>query len=218
MACDLGGSLTGAAGLGLLFAGNTVGEIIAIDPASGQVVRTVATGEGPFDGGLAYVDGVLLAAAYMAPVAQRIDPETGTVIGQLPLENPTRGHLSGLAADGVGGGRRRAYCRRCPGCVWQPRFRQPLLAAVCCARRSRPGRRIRHGVLFNRRLDASHNSAPSLSLDLTWMGQLPGGRGGLCRKRADRQRRGGRKRDADHHQRASALADGPTRSPQGRRK
>ncbi|NLZ03362.1 MAG: hypothetical protein GXY25_22850, partial [Pirellulaceae bacterium] len=79
VACDLGGSLTGAAGLGLLFAGNTVGEIIAIDPASGQVVRTVATGEGPFDGGLAYIDGVLLAAEYMGPVARRIDPETGTV-------------------------------------------------------------------------------------------------------------------------------------------
>ncbi len=42
------------------------------------------------------------------------------------------------------------------------------------------------------------------------MGQLPGRSWRSMPERADRQRRGGRKRDADHHQRGDyALADGP---------
>jgi glutamine cyclotransferase len=176
VACDLGGSLTGAAGLGLLFAGNAVGEIVAIDPASGQVLRTVATGEGPFDGGLAYVDGVLLAAAYMAPVAQRIDPETGTVIGRLPLENPSRGHLSGLAADGVGGGPGGGHIvDAAPGCVvanldFGNRYSPPSAApaAVDLAAESDTGFSSTDDLT---RLD---NSAPSLSLDLIVDGTVAG--------------------------------------------
>ena len=176
VACDLGGSLTGAAGLGLLFAGNAVGEIVAIDPASGQVLRTVATGEGPFDGGLAYVDGVLLAAAYMAPVAQRIDPETGTVIGRLPLENPSRGHLSGLAADGVGGGPGGGHIvDAAPGCVvanldFGNRYSPPSAAPaeVDLAAESDTGFSSTDDLT---RLD---NIAPSLSLDLIVDGTVAG--------------------------------------------
>lgn len=177
LACDLGGSLTGAAGLGLLFAGNTVGEIFAIDPASGQLVRTVATGEGPFDGGLAYIDGVLLAAEYMGPVARRIDPETGTVIGQLPLTRPSDGHLSGLAADGVGGGGAGGeyVVDAAPGCVvanldFGNRHSPPSAApaAVDLASESDTGFSSTDGLT---RLD---NSAASLALDLLVEGTVAG--------------------------------------------
>ncbi len=147
--------------------------------------------------------GVLLAAAYMA-VAQRIDPETGTLIGRLPLENPSRGHLSGLAADGVGGGPGGGHIvDAAPGCVvanldFGNRYSPPSAApaAVDVTAESDTG--------FSSADDLTHSTTaapPSLSLDLIVDGTVAGAIVEVYAGGGDRQRHDGRKRDADHHAR-----------------
>ncbi|MHC4563219.1 MAG: SdrD B-like domain-containing protein [Planctomycetota bacterium] len=94
------GALTAAHNLGLLFASNGSGNIIAIDPADGGVVATYATGLGPLLGGLAYSNGELLAAPLSdvnSATVYRIDPTSGAVLGSFEL--PAEGGHTGLPAD-----------------------------------------------------------------------------------------------------------------------
>jgi hypothetical protein len=50
---DLGGGLTGAADLGVLFDSNKAGNVCEIDPATGAILAGFSPGVGPLDGGLA---------------------------------------------------------------------------------------------------------------------------------------------------------------------
>ena len=101
VAATLGGGLTGAADLGLLFACNWVGEILAIDPSDGSLAyEPLAPLVGSLTGGLAYFEGELIAAGLnSSATAYRISPSTGTVLGSFTVG--AGGVLSGLAADGI---------------------------------------------------------------------------------------------------------------------
>ena len=101
---DLGGSLTGAGNLGLLFCGNSSGEILAIDATTGNVERSFSTGLGQLQGGMAYVGGELIAAPFGTSVtAHRIDPVSGNSLGTADLSGLQLGSLSGLGGDGAVG-------------------------------------------------------------------------------------------------------------------
>ncbi len=103
-AIDLDGSLTGVADEGLLFCGNSSGDIFAIDPQLGTVERSLSTGLGQFQGGMAYLNGELIVCAFGTSVAaHRLDPISGTSLGTLPLEGSQYGLLTGLAGDGAVG-------------------------------------------------------------------------------------------------------------------
>jgi VCBS repeat-containing protein len=97
---DLIGGLTGASDLGLLFGSNFNGQVRAIDPATGAVVRALNPGVGQLGGGLAYYNGELIGAAFAAgPPAFRIDPVTGAVLGSFPIGGT--GTLVALGGDGT---------------------------------------------------------------------------------------------------------------------
>ncbi len=98
---NLGGGLTGAADLGLLFASTWAGEILAIAPSDGTLVGTPLTPLVDLPcAGLAYLNGQLIAASYgPGATALQIDPEAGTILGSFTIG--ASGLLSGLAADGI---------------------------------------------------------------------------------------------------------------------
>ena len=101
IAANVMGGWTGAEDLGLLLAGTSTGEIVAIDPATGAVTGIHPTGLGPLVGGLAYRNGELLAAPLADPArpVYRIDPATGEVLGSFTLDGD--GNVAGLAGDVV---------------------------------------------------------------------------------------------------------------------
>ncbi|MHC4986732.1 MAG: SdrD B-like domain-containing protein, partial [Planctomycetota bacterium] len=100
------GGITGADDLGVLLASTTAGDIITIDPATGAVLATYATGLGSLVGGLAYHNGLLLAAplAGVPATAYVVDPADGSVLGSIDLGgyDPVHGStdsVAGLAGD-----------------------------------------------------------------------------------------------------------------------
>ncbi len=102
MTASLHGGFTGAADLDLLFDGNEVGTIYAINPRTGNVVRNMESGAGSLKGGMAYHNGALIAANFgPSPTAKRIDPQTGALLGEFPVGGSEYGSLSGLAGDGA---------------------------------------------------------------------------------------------------------------------
>ena len=97
---DLIGGLTGAADRGVLYDSNAAGNIFVIDPTTGAVMATFSPGVGALQGGLAYVNGQLIASSFSTSgVAYRVDPGTGTVLGNLTLGGT--GYVSALGGDGV---------------------------------------------------------------------------------------------------------------------
>ena len=104
---DLVAQLAGADDLGVLYAINTNSELIEIDPATGAVLATHATGLTAIaGGGLAYHNGELLAAPMSGETATayRIDPASGTVLGEIDLGgyvilNGAYADVLGLAGD-----------------------------------------------------------------------------------------------------------------------
>ena len=94
------GGLTGAAGLGLLFATTSVaGQIVGIDPQTGGVVRTLTPQAPSPIGGLAYSNGELIGIPFgTANTAFRISPQTGAVLGTLTVGGT--GAVSALGGDG----------------------------------------------------------------------------------------------------------------------
>ena len=101
VAADLGGGLTGAADRGVLYDSNGAGHVFKIDPGTGAVLATFSPGVGPLYGGLAYVNGELIASpcATMG-TAYRLNPDTGAVLGNLPLGGT--GYVTALGGDGAG--------------------------------------------------------------------------------------------------------------------
>jgi subtilisin family serine protease/glutamine cyclotransferase len=98
---NLQGGLTGAGDLGVLFDSNGAGQIYMIDPATGAVLSTLDTGPSPYDGGLAYVKGELIAASRSSSsTVYRINPINGAVLGTITLGGG--GLVSGLAGDQAG--------------------------------------------------------------------------------------------------------------------
>jgi hypothetical protein len=94
---DLGGGLTGAADLGVLYATRGNGSIITIHPQTGAVLASFTP---PISAtvGLAYIRGELLAVRSASPgTAYRIDPISGDLLGTLTLGSGS----SALGADGV---------------------------------------------------------------------------------------------------------------------
>ena len=101
---DLSGSLTGAAGEGLLFCSNGDGEIFGIDPDTGEVERLFSTTLGQLQGGMAYLNGELIVGAVTATGAvYRVDPVSGESRGTLDLGGSQFGVLAGLGGDGAVG-------------------------------------------------------------------------------------------------------------------
>ncbi len=95
--------LTGAADLGVLFGIDDSGLISKIDPVTGNVVEQFQPGFGPAPWALAYVRGELIAAdSGTPPVAYRIDPETGEVLGSSDFAGTEP--VIGLGGDGTTGG------------------------------------------------------------------------------------------------------------------
>jgi hypothetical protein len=100
VASKIFGGLAGAADLGLLFASNAAGDVVAIDPSNGVVVNRFNPGVGQLYGGLAYRAGELLAAPFGDPsTVYRLNPSTGAVLGSFPACGS--GVLSALGGDGV---------------------------------------------------------------------------------------------------------------------
>ena len=95
---DIIGGFAGSPDLGLLFASNQNGQVFAIDPQNGNVVRTLNTTAGPIIGGLAYYNGELIGAPFSDSPASRIDPQTGAVLGTLTLGGT--GPVVALGGDG----------------------------------------------------------------------------------------------------------------------
>ena len=95
----LSGGLTGAGDLGLLFDSNVDGDVVAISPDDGTVVRKFDTGAYELTGGLAYVNGELLGGDVAKRKIYRINPSTGVVLGS--FVSPGSGSLTGLAGDGA---------------------------------------------------------------------------------------------------------------------
>jgi VCBS repeat-containing protein len=95
---DIVGGMTGASDLGLLFASNGQGQVFAVNPQNGGIVRAMNPGIGPLDGGLAYFRGELLGAGFGGSSAFRIDPQTGAVLGTLTVGGT--GAVTGLGGDG----------------------------------------------------------------------------------------------------------------------
>ncbi|MHB1033059.1 MAG: FG-GAP-like repeat-containing protein [Pirellulales bacterium] len=96
----LTGGLTGAADLGLLFAASTTGTIVAIDPVTGTIARTLNPGVGTLSGGMAYTNAELIAGTFGTPTSlYRINPVSGAVLGTLPF--PGTGTFSALGGDGA---------------------------------------------------------------------------------------------------------------------
>ncbi len=101
---DLGGSLTGCSDEGLLFCGNGNGDIYGIDPATGTVERSFATGLGQIRGGMASLDGELIVGTFSdSETAYRVDPLSGEVLGTFVLGGTEFGLLAGLGGDGAVG-------------------------------------------------------------------------------------------------------------------
>ncbi len=99
VSADLNGGLTGAGNLNVLFDSNAT-SIFKIDPDTGAVLATLTPGTGSFTGGLAYINGELIAAPNStSATAYRIDPSTGVVIGTMSLGGT--GYLTGLGGDGA---------------------------------------------------------------------------------------------------------------------
>jgi glutamine cyclotransferase len=99
VATTLGGGLTGAAGLGLLFESNQNGQVYAINPATGAVVYTLNVAAN-LQGGLAYVGGILIGTSGQdPPLYVRIDPTTGAVLGTFTIGG-AGGFTLGLGGDG----------------------------------------------------------------------------------------------------------------------
>jgi len=96
------GGLTAAPDMGLLFGSNSVGNVYKIDPSTGAVLDTFNPGMGSLNGGLAYYDGELIAAAQaigVANLAYRIDPVTGALLGTLELSGED--DMVGIGGDEV---------------------------------------------------------------------------------------------------------------------
>ena len=105
VAADLTGGLTGAADRGVLYDSNFAGQILKIDPATGGILATFSPGGGSLYGGLAYVNGELIASDWTTSgLVYRINPDTGAVLGALTLGGT--GYISGLAGDGASAGMR----------------------------------------------------------------------------------------------------------------
>jgi hypothetical protein len=101
---DLSGSLTGAAGEGLLFCGNASGQIFGIDPQTGAIVRSFSTGLGQLKGGMAYLNDELIVGAFSSSgTVYRVDPVSGNALGTLDLGGSQYGLLAGLGGDGAVG-------------------------------------------------------------------------------------------------------------------
>jgi len=96
------GGLTGDDQASVLYAANGLGNILTINPDTGGVLVTAATGLGPLMGGLAYHNGHVLAAALGTETVYRIDPATGVVIDSFIVENDIDKppyDVTGLAGD-----------------------------------------------------------------------------------------------------------------------
>ena len=97
---DLIGSLTGAADLGVLFAVNSVGTVVRIDPNTGTVLSALPSVESFAGVGLAYIDGKLIAVrSGTTGQAFQIDPVTGARIGTMTLGGT--GTVGALGGDGA---------------------------------------------------------------------------------------------------------------------
>ena len=100
VAADLSDGLTGAGDRGVLYDSSLAGQIFKINPATGAVLATFSPGVGPLYGGLAYVNGELIAADWATSgLVYRINPDTGTVLGTLTLGGT--GYISALGGDGA---------------------------------------------------------------------------------------------------------------------
>ncbi|MHC4562200.1 MAG: S8 family serine peptidase [Planctomycetota bacterium] len=98
VAGDLMGGLTSDPQRGTLFATNSSGGVLEIDPADGSVVNSFMTDLGALDGGLSFANGDLLVMSLdLGGLAYRIDPVDGSVLGELSLEGLTGGVI-GLGA------------------------------------------------------------------------------------------------------------------------
>jgi VCBS repeat-containing protein len=96
---DVVGGLTGDPDLGLLFGSNFNGQIRGVDPNTGAVIRALNSGVGQLGGGLAYYHGELVAAPFdVTGPAYRVDPNTGAVLGTIPV--PGSGDIVALGGDG----------------------------------------------------------------------------------------------------------------------
>ncbi len=97
---EVGGGLTGAGDRGVLYASGQSGRIAEISPSDGALRVFTAKGYSyNYAGGLAYVDGQLLAADRDEPYVYRIDPSTGTMTERLSV--PGSYFFTGLAGDGA---------------------------------------------------------------------------------------------------------------------
>jgi len=100
LSVTIGGGLTAAPDLGLLFASSGTGVIYAIDPDTGAVVNSFNPGAGLFNGGMAYHNGELLAAPLLmnpSNLISRINPLTGALLGTLQLRGT--GNVVALGGD-----------------------------------------------------------------------------------------------------------------------
>ena len=96
------GGLTGDDQADVLYAANSLGDILTIDPDTGGILATAATGLGPLMGGLAYHDGHVLAAALGTDTVYRIDPLSGATVDSFIVANDIDKpayDVAGLAGD-----------------------------------------------------------------------------------------------------------------------
>ncbi len=99
---SLHGGFTGAADLDLLFDSNEVGTSLRDQPQNGQCGKRNMESAGSLKRGMAYHNGELIAADFWpSPMAKRIDPQTGALLGEFPVGGSEYGSLSGLAGDGA---------------------------------------------------------------------------------------------------------------------
>lgn len=98
---DVRGGLAGGADQDVLFESGTSGLIFILNPADGSI-RGALQAEVTASGGLAYVNGEIVAAAVTnQEFAFRIHARTGEIIDRIPL--PGRGVVCALGGDGLTG-------------------------------------------------------------------------------------------------------------------